>query len=126
MVTIMDHAVYLEPSDEIKMVRVELKQLTADVAHRILAEILQTVSGTQALVIDLSTVDFMDSTAIGELVFLGKKLRAGGVACTIAGLRPHLMSLIRMMRLETIMDFSEDTDIGIQRVQKLKIEMPNS
>lgn len=123
----MDYVVYLEPSDKIMMARVELKRLTADVAQRIFAEILQAASSTQALAIDLATVDFMDSTAIGELVFLGKKLRNGGITCTIAGLKPHLMGLVRMMRLETIMHFSEDTDAGIKGlVNKLKIEMPNS
>ncbi|HRF45240.1 MAG TPA: STAS domain-containing protein [Candidatus Competibacteraceae bacterium] len=123
----MDYVVYLEPSDKIMMARVELKHLTADVAHQIFAEILQAARGTQALAIDLATVDFIDSTAIGELVFLGKKLRNGGIACTIAGLKPHLMGLVRMMRLETIMHFSEDADAGIKGlVNKLKIEMPNS
>jgi anti-anti-sigma factor len=105
--------VYLEQVGKTMLARIEAKRLTADVAHQTFEEVFQSVGGTERLVVDLREIDFMDSTAIGELVILGKKLRANGVAYTIVGLKPHLMSLVKMMRLDKVMTFSENADSAI-------------
>ena len=110
----MNSFLHAEPRDQVMLVRIESSRLTADVAHRIFAEVLQTMSGAPALLLDFRSVEFMDSTAIGELVLLGKKLRADGTAYAIAGLKPPLMSLIAMMRLDQIMHFSENVDSALE------------
>jgi anti-sigma B factor antagonist len=105
--------VYLEQTGETMLARIEVKRLTADVAHQAFEELLQSIGSTERLVVDLSEIDFMDSTAIGELVILGKKLRIAGTVYAIAGLKPHLMSLVKMMRLDRVMTFSENADSAI-------------
>lgn len=109
----MMHIVHLEQTGKTMLARIAVKRLTADVAHPAFEEVFQSVGGTERLVVDLREIDFMDSTAIGELVILGKKLRANGTAYVIAGLKPHLMSLVKMMRLDKLMTFTENADSAI-------------
>lgn len=121
------HFFALEQTGKATIARIGVQRLTADVAHPAFAEVLQAVSDARALVVDLSELDFMDSTAIGELVAFGRKLRARKVACVITGLKPPLMNLIRMMRLEKIMDFGENVDADLEKlVQNLSRATPGS
>ncbi len=50
--------------------------------------------------LDLSNADFIDSSGIGAVVFMYKRLAARGRKLTIAGLHGQPLSLIRFLRID--------------------------
>ncbi|MBA2320181.1 MAG: STAS domain-containing protein [Deltaproteobacteria bacterium] len=71
----------------------------------VIAQFVQTagtaLDGARRAVLDLSGVPFLDSTALGALVGLRKRLGAeGGIA--IAGAQPAVRNLFRLTRLDTV------------------------
>lgn len=77
--------------------RFEAKSAT-DFKDRML-EILQ-VEG-KPLVLDLSAVEFMDSTALGALVAVYKQARQG-LGLQISGVHPNVLSLFQLTRMDKI------------------------
>lgn len=92
------------------LLRLQTRQLSAGSAREVFAEVRETVGSARTLVMDMRQLDFMDSSAIGELVLLSRRLNAEGIAFRIAGLGPQLTTLVKMMRLEQVMGFSPDVD----------------
>jgi anti-anti-sigma factor len=112
----------IEQAGEIVIARLTIKRITADLANTAFQEALQAAQPARPLLLDFDAVDFLDSTGIGELVLLGKRLRACGSRFSIAGLPQHLMNLIRMMRLERIMDFDQNREDGLKRLRAKSTE----
>lgn len=73
--------------------KVELEQAVVDAPKRI--------------VLDLSAVEFMDSTGLGVFVSLLKKLGADG-AIAVAGVRPAVLRLFQLTRLDTLFRIVDD------------------
>jgi anti-sigma B factor antagonist len=59
------------------------------------------------IVLDLSAVDFMDSTGLGVFVSLLKKLGPDG-AIAVAGVRPAVLRLFQLTRLDTLFRIVDD------------------
>ncbi|WP_005224269.1 STAS domain-containing protein [Marichromatium purpuratum] len=92
------------------LLQLQIKQLTAASAPQAFAEVRQRMRVVHPLVMDMRQLDFIDSSAIGELVLLARQLKTQAAAFVISGLSPPLMGLIEMMRLNQVMDFSPDVD----------------
>lgn len=56
-------------------------------------------SAPVTLVLDLSELEFMDSTAVGVMVRTGNSLRAAGAAICIRRPRPHIRKVLDIMGL---------------------------
>lgn len=80
-----------------------------------LSSFLQGVldSGTPAVLIDMSGIDNVDSTGLGELVGYLQRFEKEGRR--LALLRPHrrILSLLRLTRLDEIFPVFEDRDVAI-------------
>lgn len=53
----------------------------------------------KAVVLDLSEVSFVDSSGIGAIVFLFKRLQARSLKVSVVGLRPQPRELFQMLRI---------------------------
>ncbi len=53
----------------------------------------------KAVVLDLSDVSFVDSSGIGAIVFLFKRLQARDLKVSVVGLRPQPRELFMMLRI---------------------------
>lgn len=108
---------WLEQQDERGyLLQLQVKQLTAESAPQIFEDIRQRIHSARPLVMDMRQLDFMDSSAIGELILLARQLKAEATAFGIAELRPPLMTLIKMMRLDQVMDFSPTVDTAFAKM----------
>jgi anti-sigma B factor antagonist len=62
------------------------------------------VKGRPALVeVDLSTLRMVDSSGVGALVSLYKRVRAQGGSVVIKGLRDQPLAIFRLLRLDRVM-----------------------
>ena len=57
-------------------------------------------AGHRHFVIDLEAVEFIDSTGLGVLVGLLKKVRIGEGSVRLRGVRPDLQDILRLTRLD--------------------------
>lgn len=64
--------------------------------------------GEQCYVIDLSAVPFMDSSGLATLVKLFKRIRIGHGDVKLAGLRPEILKVFQLTRLNRVFDIFEN------------------
>ncbi len=67
-----------------------------------------------SLILDLSDVGYLSSAFIGKLVALFKVLTAAKGRMTVAGVRPTLMPLFQVTRLDKIITFEPVVEKAIQ------------
>ncbi|MCG6947722.1 MAG: STAS domain-containing protein [Acidobacteria bacterium] len=74
-------------------------------------------SGVPAVLVDMSGIDNVDSTGLGELVGYLQRFEKEGRRMAL--LRPHsrILSLLRLTRLDEIFSIFEDRDEAIRDLQ---------
>lgn len=68
----------------------------------------------QHVVLDLEAVTFMDSSGIGAIVFLFKRLRADGRGLSLTGVHGQTRQLIELLRVDKALPVSFLEDTGLQ------------
>jgi anti-sigma B factor antagonist len=66
--------------------------------------------GIRKIVIDLSKVDYIDSTGIGKIAYCFGKITQTGAQARVAGARGLVMDLFRITRLDTVIKFFPDAE----------------
>ena len=97
-------------SDESVLVRVCHKRLTADISadfKQAMAKIVD--NGDINLVLDLSRVEYMDSSGLGALVAIRKAIHPEGTL-KLCGINEHVVSLIMLTQLSKVFDIYNDTE----------------
>lgn len=61
-------------------------------------------SGVERLIIDLAAVDFLDSSGIGALLSVHKRLPAEKPGVKLVNVRPPVQSVIELLRLHRIFE----------------------
>ena len=80
--------------------RHELKSLVLDRVQR----------GERHLVIDFSQTGYIDSSGLGVLVGLSKRIREMRGSLRLAGLSPDLQRLFELTRLDTLFEIRDDLE----------------
>jgi anti-sigma B factor antagonist len=79
---------------------------------------LKLVSGgSKYLVVDLSGVEYMDSTGLGTLVGLHKRLRESGGQVLIAGAQPRVKRIFDITGLTQVFRMHEDVSAALKEVR---------
>jgi anti-sigma B factor antagonist len=66
--------------------------------------------GVKKFVIDLSKVDYIDSTGIGRIAYCFGKVTQGGATARVAGAKGLVMDLFRITRLDSVIRFFPDAE----------------
>jgi len=82
--------------------RPTLTEADGDAFDRELAALRATA--TPDLVLDLSAVEFMSSMALSRFLALDRELRAGGGRLTLVNLRPDVLQVFAVTRLDQVLD----------------------
>lgn len=70
--------------------------------------------GHHRIAVDLSSVDFMDSTGLGVLIGSLKRLREAGGSMVLAGIRPAVARVFEITGLDRIFTIHESLrEIGV-------------
>ncbi|MEN9646943.1 MAG: hypothetical protein RL238_3612 [Actinomycetota bacterium] len=67
-------------------------------------------SGQQNFVIDLSGVTFIDSSGISSIVHLFKRVRIGHGDVKLAAIRPEVLKVLTLIRLDRVFEIHGDVD----------------
>jgi anti-sigma B factor antagonist len=73
--------------------------------------------GARKLVLDLSTVEYIDSTGIGIIAYCFGKITQSGAQCRVAGAKGLVMDLFRITRLESVIQFFPDADSACESLR---------
>jgi len=73
-------------------------------------ELLQLVDGEgrKKLLLNFSVVGFMSSAALGKLITLNKKVKAGGGVLKMCNIRPEILEVFAITRLDRLFDIKKD------------------
>ncbi|HVW83962.1 MAG TPA: STAS domain-containing protein [Bryobacteraceae bacterium] len=64
--------------------------------------------GVRKVVIDLSKVDYIDSTGIGRIAYCFGKITQAGAQARVSGAQGLVMDLFRITRLDSVIQFYPD------------------
>jgi anti-anti-sigma factor len=68
-------------------------------------------------ILDLSQIDFVDSSGLGALVQLVKKVQGAGGSLQIVT-NPRVTQTVKLVRLEKFLSLQESVDIALENVKK--------
>jgi anti-anti-sigma factor len=74
---------------------------------------LVSPDGAQQVLLDLSKVEFVTSSAIVQLIMLKNALAAAGARLILCALRPEVYDTFSMMRLDTLFQIESDQASGL-------------
>jgi anti-sigma B factor antagonist len=77
-------------------------ELTITVAPDLNTRLVAALGASRQLVVDMSHVDFLDSSIVGVLVSCQRRARAGGGRVTLVGLQPTIFKLFDRMGLTKV------------------------
>jgi anti-sigma B factor antagonist len=103
-----------EHHDDLTIVRVGETRIDAAVAIKFkdaMRDITDTANGT--IVLDLSQVDFIDSSGLGAIVAAMKQMGDAG-SLDLAGLRPNVDKVFRLTRMDTVFSIHSSADAAIK------------
>jgi anti-sigma B factor antagonist len=66
--------------------------------------------GVRKFVIDLTKVDYIDSTGIGRIAYSFGKITQAGAQARVSGAKGLVMDLFRITRLDSVIQFLPDAD----------------
>ena len=84
--------------------RQELKQRVLDEVER----------GERRFLVDFTQTGYIDSSGLGVLVSLSKKIKELGGELRLVGLNEDLQTLFELTKLDTLFRISDSRDVGLQ------------
>jgi anti-sigma B factor antagonist len=89
-------------TDELKIITVNLPRIDAAVAIQFKDAMREaTETGSDHIVLDLSNVNFVDSSGLGAIV-ASKKQLPNGKKIDLAGLTPDVAKVFRLTRMDSV------------------------
>ncbi len=101
---------------DVLVVRPLERSLDAHVAVKFKDSLAQLIeAGKRRVVLDLSHVEFLDSTGLGAVVFTYKRL-AGRGTLVLAGVQPAVREVFRLTRMDRVFRIAASLDEAIAQV----------
>jgi len=89
-------------------------QLIVGNRHEIKKQVLDAVeAGDTKFVIDFAATGYIDSSGLGVLVSLAKKVREAGGDLRLAGLNDDLRTLFELTKLDTLFSIMDSTEEAV-------------
>ncbi|HEX2805487.1 MAG TPA: STAS domain-containing protein [Kineosporiaceae bacterium] len=70
--------------------------------------------GEHDIVVDLSEVSFLDSSGLGVLVMVHKRIRTAGGALRLAGCQPEVVSIFHVTALDRVMEMYSTVEDAVR------------
>ncbi len=86
-------------------------EVTLDITHDLKRSINEELgAGVEKLIMDLSSVDFMDSSGIGLLVSVNTRMRSGGKSFFLYSPSPQVEKTLSLVQLLSFFEILSDED----------------
>ena len=102
-----------EDGGEVVIVQVLERRLDARVAAEFKTKATALSAGKERLIIDLSDVEFLDSSGLGTLIAVLKQLGPRG-DLILCGVQAPVMDLLELTRLERVFRFAAEPEEALQ------------
>ena len=107
------------PSQGVTVAKVHDRQLDAAGAPDFKARVGSRLeSGPPLLVLDLSAVEFVDSTGLSAILSAFRRLPADGGRLALAGCRKPVIELIKLTRLDRVLRLFDTTEEAVEALAK--------
>jgi anti-sigma B factor antagonist len=104
--------------DDTLIVTAKMERIDAAIAIQFKDDLRAATDGGPArVVLDLSNVDFLDSSGLGAVV-AAMKLLAPEQKLELAGLGPNVEKVFRLTRMDSVFTIHSDADTAIEVVAK--------
>lgn len=90
-------------------------QLIVSNRHELKERVAEAVDfGTRRILVDFTNTGYIDSSGLGALVSLAKKLREAGGELRLAGLNADLRTLFELTKLDTLFNITASADEALK------------
>jgi anti-sigma B factor antagonist len=90
-------------------------QLIVSNRHELKQHVLDAVEGgARKILVDFAATGYIDSSGLGALVSLAKKLREAGGELRLAGLNEDLRTLFELTKLDTLFQIADTADTALK------------
>ncbi len=105
-----------EQAGDVCIFRVTVPRLDSSVAAEYKTELLRLVEQEhhRKILVDLKTVEYADSSGLGALLFGLRQARAFDGVLKLVNLNPRVLSLIRIAKLDTVLEAFDDETEAIE------------
>ncbi|WP_319559183.1 STAS domain-containing protein [Marispirochaeta sp.] len=100
----------------VQVIKLDTPQIDALNSEELKQNLLDETGDTLRIVIDLSNVRFVDSSGLGVLLGLLRKMHEKGGRIAFCAPRPPVQALFRMVRLADIVTIYENRDDALAAV----------
>ncbi|HEY4000333.1 MAG TPA: STAS domain-containing protein [Candidatus Xenobia bacterium] len=106
-----------EPQNGIQVVGL-LGELDYSNLETVRQQVYQLINGVTALIIDLRSLEFIDSNGLGLLLAAHKRMREKGGRVALVSTSTHIEKLLRISGLETIIPVFKDEPSALDAMAK--------
>lgn len=90
-------------------IKIEAKRLDATNSTRFKEQFTEEVHGTlHKASVDLSRIEFIDSSGVGALLGIQKKIEKGSSPIVLKNPQPAVLSMIELLRLNRVFEIRQD------------------
>ena len=107
MLSFKSHGSALEVSVEVSITRRVIPQMIEDLADAI------TDRNPETVVLNLASVDKIDSTGLASLVKTWKSCEARGQRLVLIGLKPAIATMFRLTKVDTLIPVVDALDVAL-------------
>jgi anti-sigma B factor antagonist len=74
-------------------------------------------SGVKLLVIDLSQVEYCDSSGLSSLLFCRRRMKENKGDVVLVGVRDKILNLMKIARIDSVFSFSNSVDEALSKIK---------
>lgn len=109
----------VESTGPVKIIRLNESRLDTSLAPDLKAHLLGMIEQEEPrILLDLKTVEYADSSGLGAILFGVRQARDHGGACKLVNLNPRVMSLIRIAKLEHVIETYDSESEALSSFQE--------
>jgi anti-anti-sigma factor len=108
----------IENIERIVVFTIKNKNVDSQISPKLKAELLIICQpDIEALVVDLSNVDSIDSSGIGSFLLAERQLSDYGVPMLFVGVNQNILSTLKMLNLDVLFDFYDKVDDALADIE---------
>ncbi|MFA6569724.1 MAG: STAS domain-containing protein [Bacteroidota bacterium] len=111
----------IERVDNIAIFTLKRPNLDSEISAKLKAELLILCQpDLEALIFDLSEVEYVDSTGLGALLLANRQLRDYETPIILVGAHDIVMKMLSISQLDEIFDYSDSVEEALAKLGKDK------
>jgi anti-sigma B factor antagonist len=108
----------IERRNKIAIFGIKHNKLNSELAPKFKAELLIVCQpDIDALIIDLTDVESIESAGLGGLLLAHRQLDSAGIPVVLVGVQPMVLTLLSISQIEPLFDFFDTIDEAVESIE---------